>query len=890
MMITNARVLLLDEITNGLDAAVARDIVAALRQWTEITGGTVVSALLQPTPEVYALFDTLILLRQGAVVYHGPRDRVEEYLNSLGFIPPTDQDMADFIIDWLTDPKLVLQLQKKRQAHDRHKAEQLKQSTGTKPGETSEMKSQEGQVEKSNLIQIQSRIPSAIPDSRDRAASTVEEVVWHNDDSDHFTTLVPTNNTSDSDPLLKTQSIPTDDIPLTQAAIVSRWQASEIYQQLLTQLDEAGKPGRATQSTTANSPNGNNNGRALVSHTSSRASPAAASASSLNSNRNFTRYTQAQFQQPYTHTYWEHTVYSTRRQFLLLKRDVNMAPARIGSSIFMALVFGSLFYQLLPTNFYSKIGIALFAVLFCAFGNFTELPSAEEGRNTIYKQADSGFMPTISYIIANVIVYFPMLVAETTLFGTILYWMVGFDSDAGRYFFFLFLNICMNLAISAMFRSAVYSVANQLVAQQVINPLISVQFLFGGFLITRKHIQNWLIEFYYLSPYSWGVTAVAQNEFQDQRYSAPALDANGNPTGETTGNSDLEAFEIPTDPGYKWGAIGFLIGNFIVFIILCAWLLHNKRFEVQLGTKRQELEDVEIQVDEEVLDVAPSQVDAAVPTPFGTNQIKSHNSSQGKSYMNRSNRSNRSGKTAASVLPFTPIDLVFRNIKYTIDVQTVEKKTIARTLLTDVSGFVRPGQLVALMGSSGAGKTTLMDVIAMRKTSGKIEGEILINGFPQDPATFKRLSGYVEQQDIHMGLSTVRESLMFSANLRLPRSTSEEQRSAFVDEILGLLEMKPLADRIVGNESYVGLSPGQLKLLTIGTELVANPSLLFLDEVITQLNHTVHSVSTCFSTIYLASHSCLTLTPPLVSLSFCFVVYLCLSICSQPPVWILVPL
>ncbi|KAK2992008.1 hypothetical protein RJ640_014869 [Escallonia rubra] len=70
-------------------------------------------------------------------------------------------------------------------------------------------------------------------------------------------------------------------------------------------------------------------------------------------------------------------------------------------------------------------------------------------------------------------------------------------------------------------------------------------------------------------------------------------------------------------------------------------------------------------------------------------------------------------------------------------------------LLRDVTGAFRPGVLTALMGVSGAGKTTLMDVLAGRKTGGYIEGDLRISGFPKKQATFARISGYCEQNDIH---------------------------------------------------------------------------------------------------------------------------------------------
>jgi len=100
-------------------------------------------------------------------------------------------------------------------------------------------------------------------------------------------------------------------------------------------------------------------------------------------------------------------------------------------------------------------------------------------------------------------------------------------------------------------------------------------------------------------------------------------------------------------------------------------------------------------------------------------------------------------------------------------------------LLSDITGSFRPGILTALMGVSGAGKTTLMDVLCGRKTGGIIEGEIRIGGYPKVQATFARVSGYCEQNDIHSPNITVEESVMFSAWLRLPSQIDAKTKAVW---------------------------------------------------------------------------------------------------------------
>ncbi|KAK4764117.1 hypothetical protein SAY87_013555 [Trapa incisa] len=123
-----------------------------------------------------------------------------------------------------------------------------------------------------------------------------------------------------------------------------------------------------------------------------------------------------------------------------------------------------------------------------------------------------------------------------------------------------------------------------------------------------------------------------------------------------------------------------------------------------------------------------------------------------------------------------------------------------------------------------------MDVLAGRKTGGYIEGDIRISGYPKQQHTFARISGYVEQNDIHSPQVTVQESLWFSSSLRLPKEVDKEKRREFVEEVMKLVELDTLRHALVGLPGSTGLSTEQRKRLTIAVELVANPSIIFMDE------------------------------------------------------------
>ncbi|NXW31305.1 ABCG2 protein, partial [Phaetusa simplex] len=187
--------------------------------------------------------------------------------------------------------------------------------------------------------------------------------------------------------------------------------------------------------------------------------------------------------------------------------------------------------------------------------------------------------------------------------------------------------------------------------------------------------------------------------------------------------------------------------------------------------------------------------------------------------------------------------LTFHNVCYHVKMKTgflCCQKTTDKEVLRNVNGIMRPG-LNAILGPTGSGKSSLLDILAARKDPRGLSGDILINGAPQ-PANFKCTSGYylfyffLTKDDVVMGTLTVRENLKFSAALRLPKSVKEQEKNARVNQIINELGLSKVADSKVGTQFTRGVSGGERKRTNIGMELITDPAILFLDEPTTGLD------------------------------------------------------
>ncbi|KAK4358739.1 hypothetical protein RND71_020968 [Anisodus tanguticus] len=170
-----------------------------------------------------------------------------------------------------------------------------------------------------------------------------------------------------------------------------------------------------------------------------------------------------------------------------------------------------------------------------------------------------------------------------------------------------------------------------------------------------------------------------------------------------------------------------------------------------------------------------------------------------------------------------PIEVCFKDLTLTL-------KGKNKHLLRCVSGKLSPGRISAVMGPSGAGKTTFLSALTGKAAGCTTTGVILINGKPEPMQSYKKIIGFVPQDDIVHGNLTVEENLWFSARCRLASDLPKPEKVLVVERVIESLGLQPVRDSLVGTVEKRGISGGQRKRVNVGLEMVMEPSLLILDE------------------------------------------------------------
>ncbi|XP_030552874.1 ABC transporter G family member 32 isoform X2 [Rhodamnia argentea] len=675
LLVGPARVLFMDEISNGLDSSTTYQIIKYLRHSTKALDGTTMISLLQPAPETYELFDDIILLCEGQIVYQGPRSDVLDFFKSVGFSCPERKNVADFL----------------------------------------------------------------------------QEVTSKKDQEQYW-----------SEPYCPYRYIPV-------GKFAEAFRLYSAGKNLLQELD--------------------------VPFDRRYNHPAALATA---------RYGATKKELLKTSFDW---------QMLLIKRNLFIYVFKFIQLLLVALITMSVFFR--STIHHNTIddgglylGALYFSMIIILFNGFTEVSMLVAKLPVLYKHRDLHFYPSWVYTLPSWALSIPTSLMESGFWVAVTYYVIGYDPDITRFFRQFLLYFFLHQMSIGLFRVMGSLGRNMIVANTFGSFAMLVVMALGGYIISRDRIPSWWIWGFWISPLAYAQNAASVNEFLGHSWEKKAGSSDF-PLGEAL----LRARSLFPKSYWYWIGLGALLGYTILFNILFTLFLTylNPLGKQQAVVSKEELQEREQRRKGESVAVE-------------LREYFQHSGSRVGKYFKR----------RGMVLPFQPVSMSFSNINYFVDVPLeLKQQGIMEDklqLLVNVTGAFRPGVLTALVGVSGAGKTTLMDVLAGRKTGGVIEGSIHISGYPKRQETFARISGYCEQNDIHSPCLTVLESLLFSAWLRLPADVDLETQRAFVEEVMELVELTQLAGALVGLPGVDGLSTEQRKRLTIAVELVANPSMVFMDE------------------------------------------------------------
>ncbi|KAG6519908.1 ABC transporter G family member 42-like [Zingiber officinale] len=710
MIVGPTKVLFMDEISTGLDSSTTYQIVKCLQQIVHLGEATILMSLLQPAPETFDLFDDIILLSEGQIVYQGPRDHVLDFFTSCGFRCPERKGTADFLQE-VTSKKDQEQYWADKQKPYRYIS-------------VSEF------AQRFRRFHVGLRLENEL-------------------------------------------SVPFDKARSHKAALVfSRKSVS--YSELLKA--------------------------------------------------------------------------SFGKEWLLIKRNSFVYISKTVMIVLVGFIASTVW---LRPRMHTRneddgtvyIGALLFGLIVNLFNGFAELSIAIERLPVFYKHRDLLFYPAWIFTLPNFLLRIPISILETIVWTVMTYYTIGYAPEASRFFKQMLLIFLIQQLAAGMFRS-IAGLCRSIIISNTGGALsVLIMFVLGGFILPKGMIPNWWIWGYWVSPLTYAYNALAVNEFLSPRW------MNQKVNGIPLGTAILQNVNVFAEGRWYWIGAAGLLGYSIIFNVLftvCLMFLNpiGKPQAVISEETAREMEEVEDEAKD--LPRLRRMSSKSESVPHALSKTDGNNTSE--VMMMRMNPSHSNGYNRempinavtnvapkrGMVLPFTPLSMSFDEVNYFVDMPPEMKEqgvTEDRLqLLRNVTGTFRPGVLTALMGVSGAGKTTLMDVLAGRKTGGYIEGDITISGYPKKQETFARISGYCEQNDIHSPQVTVQESLIFSAFLRLPQEVTVEEKMKFVDEVMDLVELDNLKDAIVGLPGITGLSTEQRKRLTIAVELVANPSIIFMDE------------------------------------------------------------
>ncbi|EAA35951.1 hypothetical protein GE21DRAFT_25 [Neurospora crassa] len=532
----------------------------------------------------------------------------------------------------------------------------------------------------------------------------------------------------------------------------------------------------------------------------------------------------------YTVSFFKQVAACTRREAWLAWGDKQELRTKFFIIIGCALVVSSLFYDspLDTSGAFMRGGTTFYSIIFLGWLQMGELMKAVSGRAVVERHKAYAFYRPSAVNLARAILDFPLLLIQVIVFSLIVYFMTGLDRDPGKFFTYVLLIFTTTYCLTALYR--MFAALSPTIddAVRFAGLALNLIVMFCGYVIAKPVMLGqkiWFGWLYYVSPVGYSFEAVLTNDFHGRQMQCspgmlvpqgPGVQQQnqgctlpGGMPGDDTVNGDAYlAQQFQYTRGHLWRNWAVIIAFSVLYLLVTVLATEKLSFvgggggalvfkKTSKAKKNLTLGNQGQHDEEKGSSRGSSTDDIGKKTPQGPS------------------RKEMDGTIEKSQKVFT-----WENVTYTVPTPQGPKR-----LLNNVTGYVKPGVMVALMGASGAGKTTLLNTLSQRQTVGVVTGDMLVDSKPLG-TEFQRSTGFVEQMDLHDESTTIREALEFSALLRQSRDTPRAEKLAYVDSIINLLELEEIQDAIIAS-----LGVEQKKRLTIGVELAAKPSLLlFLDE------------------------------------------------------------
>ncbi|KDR66423.1 hypothetical protein GALMADRAFT_80815 [Galerina marginata CBS 339.88] len=511
------------------------------------------------------------------------------------------------------------------------------------------------------------------------------------------------------------------------------------------------------------------------------------------------------------------------RRMEIMKANFTSQALSTTSFVLQAIIVGTTFIKIPDSTaaYPARCGILFLSVLIPMLFTLAEIPALYAQRPIIMRHQKAAMYHPMVEAIAMTLVDIPFTLGTILVFTIIIYFIVQLQQSAAQYFTYFVFVLAFTLTMKAFFRATAAAFRTEASAQGLAGIVLLVLSLYTGCQIPRASVIGALRWISYVTPIFYTIEGLMVNEFHTLDGVCSTVVPSGlgyediSPSNQVCAvpGSEPGIARVPGDAyvalseGYLYQhlwrdfgiVVAFGIGFLICFILFseihigypsegpALMFKRGARFLTKVKAPGRDEEDNAGTSSPPIVELEQNSTDA-------------------------DEKLNRHPKMANT---FT-----WRHISYTVTVSGDKHR-----VLDDISGFVAPGKLTALMGESGVGKTSLLNVLAERVDTGIIMGQRFFNGQAL-PIDFQAQTGYCQQMDIHVPTTTVREALQFSARLRQPFSVPTSEKDAYAEQCLKLCGLEAFGDAMVGS-----LNVEQKKRTTIGVELAAKPKhMLFLDE------------------------------------------------------------